>query len=75
MDGRGGLQEEHEEFERVERAKIEANMAKMLAEMEAQRSRRSYLREHLLRMIVCCQHASSARRHTFPRFAIVFSSS
>jgi hypothetical protein len=35
------VQEEHEEYERIERAKIEANMAKMLAEMEAQRSARA----------------------------------
>ena len=30
-------QEEHEEFERQERAKIDANMANLLVEMEAQR--------------------------------------
>uniref|UniRef100_A0A7S0M997 Uncharacterized protein n=1 Tax=Cryptomonas curvata TaxID=233186 RepID=A0A7S0M997_9CRYP len=35
------IQEEHEDFERQERAKIEANMANLLVEMEAQR-----LREH-----------------------------
>jgi hypothetical protein len=30
-------QEEHEDFERLERAKIEANMAKLLADLDVQR--------------------------------------